>query len=126
MAKKSSRKVRAQGMVVPPVITDVNPKTFVDGDTYPVGATLANVPPNSISSAIFYQSDPRASFSNTTVPTVVPSPQNPQQVLFLNSKFSFSGTTPTTAFLTVTVTAGGTPLSKTVTVTYLSRRPTAK
>lgn len=121
MAKKVQRSRSTK--VVPAMINDVNPKTFVDGDTYNVGATLANFLPNSVASAIFYQSEPRASFSNTTAASIVPSPQNPQQLLFLNSKFSYSGTTPTTAFLTVTVkTTAGTDVSKQVPVNYLPKR----
>lgn len=121
MARKSNRTARSSSAVVPPVIYDPIPQTFVDGDTYNVGAPLANFAPNSISSAFFAQGEPRASFSNTNTPTILPSPSIPQQVLFLNSKFSYTGTTPTTAFLTVTVITRGTPVSKTVKVNYLPR-----
>lgn len=125
MAKKAKPTKSSHSGVVPPVINDINPKTFVDGDTYNIGATLSNFPDNSIVSAYFGYGVPpgtTASFSNTSSATKVPSPKNPQQVLFLNSTFKYTGSIPANAALTVTVMTNGGAYTKNVTVSFSPKR----
>ena len=73
-----------------------------------------------MSAAYFSQSSPLAAFSNTNAFTPIPTaPAPPQQVLFIGSAFSYTGSTPSTAHLTVTVVSGtGTTVSKTFEVKY--------
>lgn len=95
---------QAQPAPPPPAIMQLNPTSFIDGETYHVGVTLQNF--NSVSTAFFSDSSPQAAFSNTNVFSPIPSSGPPQQILFLNSKFSYSGSAPSNAYLTVTVVSG--------------------
>lgn len=121
-AKARRGKVAAQNQVIipPPEIVDVNPKSFRDGDSPLIGASLTNFAASSIASACFVQTSVLANFTNPCVFTVFPSAQNPQIVRFPSTKFTYTGTTSTTAAITVTVTlkSGQLVSSKPVKVTY--------
>lgn len=101
-----------------PEIMELNPQSFIDGETYTVGVGLRNFA--RVRAAYFSESSPLAAFSNTNVFTPIPAaPAPPQNVLFMGSAFSYTGRTPSTAHLTVTVVSGtGTPVSKTFEVKF--------
>lgn len=108
---------QAQPAPAPPAIMQLNPTSFIDGETYHVGVSLQNF--NSVRAAFFSDSSPQAAFSNTNVFTPFPSSGPPQQIIFLNSKFSYTGSAPSNAYLTVTVVSGaGATVSKTFDVTF--------
>ena len=128
MAKRarSSKSVAAkQAAPAPaPAILAVNPKSFINGDTYNVGFTLQNFA--RVLSASFTQSDAQASFSNTTTYNRIPPTGAPQQVIFTVNKFSYGGTSTTSATITVTVSGGaGKTVTKPFTVDYLPKQPVA-
>lgn len=108
---------QAQPAPAPPAIMRLNPTSFIDGETYHVGVSLQNF--NSVRAAFFSESSPLAAFSNINAFTPFPPSGPPQQILFLNSKFSYTGSVASSAYLTVTVISGtGATVSKTFDVNF--------
>ena len=122
MAKRTRRSEAtleplAQANQGKPEIKQLNPTSFTGGQTYNIGVTLQNF--NAIKAAYFNSSDPLATFSNTSSYSLMPPTGAPQQVIFPLSKFTYTSSASTSAYITVTIISGNTtPVSKTFDVKF--------